>query len=200
MCKCIFSKKLVFLNYLWNIFVVLKTILNKIWSNFPEIEYTWHVQKRYCAWKPYLACSKMLLRMETLLGMFKNVIAHGNPTRHVQKCYCAWKPYSACSKTLLRMETLLGMFKIVIAHGNPTRHVQKRYCAWKPYSACSKMLLRMETLLCMFKNVIAHGNPTLCMFKNVIAHGNWKPYLAYSKTSVAPKLCILRNVKCSKKK
>ena len=105
--------------------------------------------------------------------MFKNVIAHGNPTWHVQKCYCAWKPYSACSKTLLRMETLFGMFKNVmpmetllgmfkngIAHGNPTWHVQKRYCPWKPYLACSKTLLRMETLLGIFKNVIAHGNPT----------------------------------------
>ena len=78
------------------------------------------------------------------------------------------------------------MFKNVIAHGNPTWHVQNCYCAWKPYSACSKTLLCMETLLGMFKNVIAHGN--------------WKPYSAYSKTSVAPKLCILRNVKCSKKK
>ena len=174
MCKCIFSKKLVFLNYLWNIFGT--SIKDNFEQNLIKLSWNWI----------YLACSKTLLRMETLLGMFKNAIAHGNPSWHVQKRYCARKPYSACSKMLLRMETLLGMFKNVIAHGNPTWHVQNCYCAWKPYSACSKTLLCMETLLGMFKNVIAHGN--------------WKPYLAYSKTSVAPKLCILRNVKCSKKK
>ena len=186
MCKCIFSKKLVFFK------LSLKYICS-IKDNFEQnlIKLSWN-------WI-YLACSKTLLRMETLLGMFKNAIAHGNPSWHVQKRYCARKPYSACSKMLLRMETLLGMFKNVIAHGNPTWHVQNCYCAWKPYSACSKTLLCMETLLSMFKNVIAHGNPTLHVQKCYCA---WKPYSlhvqkCYCSWKLETLLGIFKNVCCS---